>query len=131
MILCPYLHALVPLLHVNSRTNYCSQQPYFNVLSEKNLFSLFQEHQTPPFYTWHAYFSLYFLLFQPPFFCHFLGQNRLLPCVAMFFLLKSKIVEQQMHQTKYRRIVLWYKIAPDITGIVGRNINWIIVHGIM
>lgn len=33
--LCPYLHALVPLLHVNSRTNYCSQQSYFNVLSEK------------------------------------------------------------------------------------------------
>lgn len=35
LTLCPYLHALVPLLHVNSRTNYCSQQPYFNVLSEK------------------------------------------------------------------------------------------------
>ena len=38
LTLCPYLHALVPLLHVNSRTNYCSQQPYFNVLSEKNPF---------------------------------------------------------------------------------------------
>ena len=35
LTLCPYLHALVPLLHVNSRTNYCSQQSYFNVLSEK------------------------------------------------------------------------------------------------
>lgn len=39
LTLCPYLHALVPLLHVNSRTNYCSQQPYFNVLSEKLPFS--------------------------------------------------------------------------------------------
>lgn len=39
LTLCPYLHALVPLLHVNSRTNYCSQQPYFNVLTEKIPFS--------------------------------------------------------------------------------------------
>ena len=35
LTICPYLHALIPLLHVNSRTSYCSQQPYFNVLSEK------------------------------------------------------------------------------------------------
>ena len=99
--------------------------------AKKSLFSLFQEHQTPAFYTWHAYFYLYFPLFQPPFFYHFLEQKRLLPCVAMFVLLKSKIVKQQMHQTKYRRIVLWHKIAPDITGIVGRNINWMIMQGIM
>lgn len=39
LTLCPYLHALIPLFHVNSRTNYCSQQPYFNVLSEKLRFS--------------------------------------------------------------------------------------------
>lgn len=111
MTLCPYLHALVPLLHVNSRTNYCSQQPYFNVLTEKLRFSLFQEHHTPSFYTWHAYFSLYFQLFQPPFFCHFLGQKRLLPCIIMLFLLKSKIVEQQMLHTRYRRVVLWHKYS--------------------
>lgn len=36
-----------------------------------------------------------------------------------------------MDQTKYRRIVLWHRITPDVTGIVGRNFNRMIVQDII
>ncbi|WP_146026957.1 hypothetical protein [Hoylesella timonensis] len=36
-----------------------------------------------------------------------------------------------MLQTRHRRIVLWYRIAPDVTGIVERNFNWMIVQDII
>lgn len=131
LTLCPYLHALVPLLHVNSRTNYCSQQPYFNVLSEKIPFSTLSRASNTPFLHIACLFFSLFPTFSTPVFCHFLGQKRFRPCIVILFLLKSKIVEQQMLHTRHRRVVLWHRIAPNVRGIVGRNFNWMIVQDII
>lgn len=111
LTLCPYLHALVPLLHVNSRTNYCSQQPYFNVLSEKIPFSTLSRASNTPFLHIACLFFSLFPTFSTPVFCHFLGQKRFRPCIVILFLLKSKIVEQQMLHTRHRRVVLWHKYS--------------------
>ena len=71
LTLCPYLHALVPLLHVNSRTNYCSQQSYFNVLSEKiPFFTLSRAPNTCFLHMACLFFSL-FLTFSTPVFLSF------------------------------------------------------------
>lgn len=71
LTLCPYLHALVPLLHVNSRTNYCSQQSYFNVLSEKiPFFTLSRASYTCFLHIACLFFSL-FPTFSPPVFLSF------------------------------------------------------------
>ena len=72
LTLCPYLHALVPLLHVNSRTNYCSQQPYFNVLSEKiPFFTLSRASNTPFLHIACLFFSLFSTFSTPVFFVIF------------------------------------------------------------
>ena len=131
LTLCPYLHALVPLFHVNSRTNYCSQQSYFNVLSEKIPFSTLSRASNTPFLHIACLFFSLFPTFSTPVFCHFLGQKRFRPCIVILFLLKSKIVEQQMLHTRHRRVVLWHRIAPNVRGIVGRNFNWMIVQDII
>lgn len=71
LTLCPYLHALVPLLHVNSRTNYCSQQSYFNVLREKiPFFTLSRAPNTPFLHIACLFFSL-FSTFSTPVFLSF------------------------------------------------------------
>lgn len=72
LTLCPYLHALVPLLHVNSRTNYCSQQSYFNVLSEKiPFFSLSRASYTCFLHIVCLFFSLFSTFSTPVFFVIF------------------------------------------------------------
>lgn len=72
LTLCPYLHALVPLLHVNSRTNYCSQQPYFNVLSEKiPFFTLSRASYTRFLHMACLFFSLFPTFSTPVFFVIF------------------------------------------------------------
>lgn len=71
LTLCPYLHALVHLLHVNSRTNYCSQQSYFNVLSEKiSFFTLSRASNTLFLHMACLFFSL-FPTFSTPVFLSF------------------------------------------------------------
>lgn len=115
---------------MNSRTNYCSQQSYFNVLSEKISFFTLSRASNTLFLHMACLFSSLFPTFSTPVFCHFLGQKRLLPCIVMLFL-RNNVVEQQMLQTRHRRIVLWHRITPDVIGIVGRNFNRMIVQDII
>ena len=98
LTLCPYLHALVPLLHVNSRTNYCSQQPYFNVLSEKlPFFTLSRASNTRFLHMACLFFSL-FPTFSTPVFCHFLGQKRFLPCIIMLFFWRIMLLNDKCNK---------------------------------
>lgn len=131
MTLCPYLHALVPLLHVNSRTNYCSQQSYFNVLSEKiPFFTLSSASNTPFLHIVCLFFSL-FPTFSTPVFLSFFRTKPIASLRRHVLFLRNNVVEQQMLQTRHRRIVLWHRITPDVIGIVGRNFNRMIVQDII
>lgn len=100
MTLCPYLHALVSLLHVNSRTNYCSQQSYFNVLSEKiPFFTLSRAPNTRFLHIACLFFSL-FPTFSTPVFFSFFRTKTIASLHRHTLFLKSRIVEQQMNELR-------------------------------
>lgn len=116
LTLCPYLHALVPLLHVNSRTNYCSQQPYFNVLSEKiPFFTLSRASNTPFLHIACLFFSL-FSTFSTPVFLSFFRTKTIASLHRHTLFLKSRIVEQQMNELRL--------IVPPRTIRVFASVNF-------
>ena len=111
LTLCPYLHALVPLFHVNSRTNYCSQQPYFNVLTEKlRFFTLSRASYTLFLHMACLFFSL-FPTFSTPVFLSFFRTKAIASLHHHALFLWNNVVERQMQQTRHRHIVLWHKYS--------------------
>lgn len=111
LTLCPYLHALIPLLHVNSRTNYCSQQPYFNVLSEKLRFSTLSRASNTRFLHIVCLFFYLFPTFSTPVFLSFFRTKKIASLHHHALFLKNNVVERQMQQTRHRHIVLWHKYS--------------------
>ena len=116
LTLCPYLHALVPLLHVNSRTNYCSQQPYFNVLSEKlRFFTLSRASNTRFLHIACLFFSL-FSTFSTPVFLSFFRTKKITSLHRHALFGKNRIVEQQMNELRL--------IVPPCTIRVFARVNF-------
>ena len=111
LTLCPYLHALVPLLHVNSCTNYCSQQPYFNVLTEKIPFSTLSRASYTRFLHIACLFFSLFPTFSTPVFLSFFRTKKIASWHHHALFLKNNVVERQMQQTRHRHIVLWHKYS--------------------
>ena len=116
LTLCPYLHALVPLLHVNSRTNYCSQQSYFNVLSEKiPFFTLSSASSTRFLHIVCLFFSL-FPTFSTPVFLSFFRTKPIASLRRHALFGKNRIVEQQMNELRL--------IVPPCTIRVFARVNF-------
>lgn len=116
LTLCPYLHALVPLLHVNSRTNYCSQQPYFNVLTEKlRFFTLSRASNIRFLHIACLYFSL-FPTFSTPVFLSFFRTKKITSLHRHALFGKNRIVEQQMNELRL--------IVPPCTIRVFARVNF-------